>query len=137
MYDALENCEFVVYLQPKYNVNTSTIEGAEALVRWGRDGKVILPAEFIHVFERNGFIVNMDMYVLEEVCRLQRKWLDMGMNPVPVSINQSKSLVYSKDYVNRLHQVITRYHLLPQLIEVELLETIIHDNVTELLGIIR
>lgn len=137
MYDALENREFVVYLQPKYNVNTSTIEGAEALVRWVRDGKVIPPAEFIHVFERNGFIVNMDMYVLEEVCRLQRKWLDMGMEPVPVSVNQSKSLVYSKDYVARLCEVIQKYKLLPQLIEVELLETIIHDNVTELVSIIK
>lgn len=137
MFDALENREFVVYLQPKYNVNTSTIEGAEALVRWVRDGKVIPPSEFISIFERNGFIVKMDMYVLEEVCRLQRKWLDMGLDPVPISINQSKSLVYSKDYVDKLYGVITRYNLLPRLIEVELLETIIHDNVTELISIIR
>ncbi len=137
MYDALANREFVVYLQPKYNVSTSTIEGAEALVRWVRDGKVIPPSEFISIFERNGFIVNMDMYVLEEVCRLQRKWLDMGLNPVPISINQSKSLVYSKDYVDKLYGVITRYDLPARLIEVELLETIIHDNVTELISIIR
>ena len=137
MYDALENKEFLVYLQPKYNVATSCIEGAEALVRWVRDGKVIPPSEFISIFERNGFIVNMDMYVLEEVCRLQRKWLDMGIHPVPISINQSKSLVYSKDYVDKLYGVITRYNLPPRLIEVELLETIIHDNVTELVSIIR
>lgn len=137
MYDALENKEFVVYLQPKYNVETSGIEGAEALVRWVRDGKVIPPSEFISIFERNGFIVNMDMYVLEEVCRLQRKWLDMGIHPVPISINQSKSLVYSKDYVDKLYGVITRYNLPPRFIEVELLETIIHDNVTELVSIIR
>ncbi len=137
MYDALANREFVVYLQPKYNVSTSTIEGAEALVRWVRDGKVIPPSEFISIFERNGFIVNMDMYVLEEVCRLQRKWLDMGLNPVPISINQSRSLVYSKDYVDKLYGVITRYDLPARLIEVELLETIIHDNVTELISIIR
>lgn len=77
------------------------------------------------------------MYVLEEVCRLQRKWLDMGLNPVPISINQSKSLVYSKDYVDKLYGVITRYDLPARLIEVELLETIIHDNVTELISIIR
>lgn len=133
---ALEQKEFVVYLQPKYNIFNNKIVGAEALVRWKRDGKILQPAEFLPVFEKNGFVANIDMYVLEEVCKMQRKWLDEGIQPVPVSINQSKALVYGNDYIEKLSSIMSKYNMPSQLIELELLETIIHDNVEELKMII-
>lgn len=132
MHGALERREFVVYLQPKYDLGTGKMEGAEALIRWVRDGKVIAPSEFVPVFEKNGFIVNIDMFAMEEVCRMQRRWLDKGMNPLPISVNQSKSLVYGKDYIETCNHLVHKYRLPPYLIELELLESIIHDNVQKL-----
>ncbi|GAA0803076.1 EAL domain-containing protein [Faecalicatena orotica] len=132
MHGALSRKEFQVYLQPKCNMNTGAIEGAEALVRWMRDGRVMYPSDFIPVFERNGFIVNLDLYTLEEVCRMQRYWLDMGFNPPAVSVNQSKPLVYGKDYVQKVLNIVRRYDLPPNLIEIELLESLIHDNIDAL-----
>lgn len=135
MYPALKHGEFSVFLQPKYNLTTGRMEGAEALIRWLRNGKVLSPADFIPVFEKNGFIVNIDLFVLKEVCRLQRRWLDLGLRPVPISVNQSKPLVYSKDYVRDLHNTVKRFHLPPSLIELELLENLIHENIGELVRI--
>ncbi len=132
MQKALSSGEFIIYLQPKYNLETGKMEGAEALARWKSDGQILAPAAFIPVFERNGFIVNLDLYILEEVCRLQRKWIDEGLSPLPISVNQSKPLVYSKDYVKHLYNTINKYQLPPRLVELELLETLIHDNILEL-----
>lgn len=101
-------------------------------MRWIRDGKVMSPAEFIPVFEKNGFIANLDLYMLEEVCRMQREWLDKGLRPVPVSVNQSKPLVYGKDYVEKIYGIVQKYSLPPNLIEIELLESLIHENLKAL-----
>lgn len=136
MDQSLARKEFLVYLQPKYNIVTGEIVGAEALIRWRRDGNVIAPAEFLPIFEKNGFITNIDMYVLEEVCKMQREWLDRGIQPVPISINQSKALIYRADYIERLSSTMSKYNLPSRLIELELLETIIHENVKELEEII-
>lgn len=134
---ALKNGEFRVFLQPKYNIDSGKMEGAEALVRWFRDGKMMLPSEFIPVFEKNGFIVNVDLFVLDEVCRLQRKWLDEGINPLPISVNQSKPLIYGNDYVQKLKSTVEKYNIPPRLIELELLETIIHDDIVRLTDTIK
>ena len=73
---ALQNRDFQVYLQPKYRTESETIGGAEALVRWmGAEG-MIYPDEFISLFERNGFIIQLDLWVFEEVCLRIRAWLD-------------------------------------------------------------
>lgn len=132
MHEALRKKEFEVYLQPKCNMATGEIEGAEALVRWVRDGRMMFPAEFVPVFERNGFIVNLDLYMLAEVCRMQRHWLDAGFNPPAISVNQSKPLVYGKDYVQKVLAIVRKYDLPPNLVEIELLESLIHENIEEL-----
>lgn len=76
MFSSLENKEFIIYLQPKIELNTGEIQGSEALVRWNNPDKGLIPPnEFIH-FERNGFVINLDLYVLEEVCIYLRKWID-------------------------------------------------------------
>ena len=77
---ALDEHQFAVYLQPKYNLKTELPYGAEALSRWIHPVKgLISPGAFIPVFERNGFIGKLDYYMWEEVCRLLRKWMDEGM----------------------------------------------------------
>ncbi|MPM89318.1 putative signaling protein [bioreactor metagenome] len=134
---ALKNGEFRVFLQPRYNIDSGKMEGAEALVRWFKNGKMMLPSEFIPVFEKNGFIVNVDLFVLDEVCRLQRQWLDEGINPLPISVNQSKPLIYGNDYVKKLKSTVEKYNIPPRLIELELLETIIHDDIVRLTDTIR
>lgn len=87
---ALQNRDFQVYLQPKYRTESETIDGAEALVRWmGAEG-MIYPDEFISLFERNGFIIQLDLWVFEEVCLRIRAWLDAGLPPVKVPVNCSR-----------------------------------------------
>ncbi|MEG0564026.1 bifunctional diguanylate cyclase/phosphodiesterase [Anaerorhabdus sp.] len=131
MYEALHMNEFHAYIQPKINIETGKMVGAEALVRWIKDGKVITPIDFIPLFEKNGFIVNIDMFILEEVCKMQRDWLSRGITPLPISVNQSKALIYGEGYVKRLEEIIKKYDLPPHLVELELLETIIHENIDE------
>ena len=75
MHKALENGDFVPYLQPKYELNKETIAGAEALVRWiDPEEGMIFPNEFIPLFEKNGFVVEIDLYMFEEACKLVEKW---------------------------------------------------------------
>mgnify|MGYP002573065854 FL=1 len=87
---ALQNRDFQVYLQPKYRTESETIGGAEALVRWmGAEG-IIYPDGFISLFEKNGFIIQLDLWVFEELCLRIRAWLDAGLPPVKVPVNCSR-----------------------------------------------
>ena len=100
MHQALQDGEFKMYLQPKKNLHTGKLEGAEALVRWKPDdGRVLFPDQFIPLFERNGFCVELDLYMVEQACRLLRSWMEHGMAPVSISVNQSKLLFFEPDYV--------------------------------------
>lgn len=91
MQQALENGEFIVYLQPKINLEKSEIVGAEALVRWNSQDGLISPGEFIPFFEKNGFIVKLDLYVFDCVCRLLQDWENRGIAPIPISVNLSRN----------------------------------------------
>lgn len=91
MEDALANKEFCVYYQPQICITDEKVIGAEALARWiGADGKMVYPDEFIPVFEQNGFITRLDLFVFEEVCSHIRKWLDQGKEVCRVSVNVSR-----------------------------------------------
>ena len=92
MVSALKNKEFQVYLQPKMNLDTNTIVGAEALVRWKHPVEgLIMPQQFISLVESNGFILDLDFYVYESVCFLLRKWLNTRNTVIPISVNVSKA----------------------------------------------
>lgn len=134
MQAALQEGEFVIYLQPKFDLDTFKIKGAEALVRWidPRDGHIMQPMEFIPLFERNGFVAQLDLFVLEEVCKLQRRWMDEGLTMVPISVNQSKILLFDNGYLSKICAVVDRYNLPHHLIELEILETLIHYNISAL-----
>ncbi len=138
MVRALEFGEFVVYVQPKYFLSDLTIGGAESLVRWKNlDMGVISPTEFIPIFEKNGFVINIDNYMLEETCKFQRYLLDKGIKPVPISVNQSKLHISDENYVKHVKGIVKKYNLPPDLIELELTETVMHDNIEVLIHIIK
>ena len=127
---ALESGEFVPFLQPKWNMAEDHICGAEALVRWiNPDGSVMPPNDFIPLFERNGFIEKVDFYMLDRVCAYIRQMLDEGRRVYPVSVNQSRFLMHDPEYVSKVQQVLIKYKIPKNLIELEITETVFtHDR---------
>lgn len=133
MHQALKDKEFRMFLQPKMDMRTGELAGAEALVRWiPKDGTIIYPNQFIPLFESNGFCSSLDMYMVENVCRKIREWIDAGITPVPISVNQSKILFYEEDYVENLCAVLERYRIPGDLITLEILEGLAAGNIDEL-----
>lgn len=121
---AIDEEQFVVYLQPKINLITGKPYGAEALVRWMHPTQgMIAPAEFIPVYERNGIIGRLDQYMWRKVCALLRKWIDEGGNPDPISVNVSRVNIYNPHLVEILNKIITEYRIPPQLLNLEITES--------------
>lgn len=124
MQKALVNGEFLVYYQPKVNVFTEAVSGAEALVRWKSPQRGFMnPGEFIPVFERCGSITELDFYVLEQVFVLQKHLLESGVTPVTISANQSRINFGDEHYLERLRCLVDKYELPSGLIELEITET--------------
>ena len=121
--EALKNSEFQAYYQPKVNVETGKITGAEALCRWIRDGKMIPPMEFIPILERSTDIFRLDFYMLDFVCRNIRKWLDEGKRVVRISINFSRKHLTDPKLLDNIVAIINRYDVPYEYIEIELTET--------------
>lgn len=132
MQEALDGGEFVVYYQPKISLDDFCISGAEALVRWNDNGQLVPPMEFIPLFERNGFICNVDFYVLNCVCQAIRNWLDEGFDVVPVSVNFSKVHLANENFANEIVQMIKRYRVPTKYIEVEFTESANMEDTTML-----
>lgn len=119
---ALAAGEFVVYYQPKVNLQTKEICGSEALVRWIRYKTIVPPADFISILEDEGTICELDFYVLETVCRDIRNWLDTGYTPMRISSNFSKMHLRNPEFAERLLDTLSKYDIDHSLIEVELTE---------------
>lgn len=126
---ALENREFRVFFQPKHDVRTGRVGGAEALVRWVHpELGLVSPGEFIALFERNGFIAKLDMHIWEEACRQVRRMADLGLPAVPVSVNASRLDFDMPDLARRLAGLADRYGVDRGLLHVELTESIYGDS---------
>jgi len=129
MNDALRNDEFHVYLQPKYAAKEETISGAEALVRWyNSSGNVVSPGYFIPVFEKNGFITELDYYMLKKVCEIIRDWLDKGYTPLPISVNISRLHFANPHLAEIIKDIVDNYGVPHNLIELELTESAFLQN---------
>lgn len=138
MPSALENHEFLCYIQPKYGTKSRRIEGGEALIRWkSSDFGFVFPDEFIPLAEKNGFVIELDFFILEEVCKAMRRWLDAGYKPVPISVNQSRAHMSHDDYIWRLREIVDKYAIPYEYIELEITETIFTDNAELLLKIVQ
>lgn len=131
MFLALRNKEFKLFLQPKTALDTGRLSSAEALVRWrNADGSYRYPKDFIPIFEENGFCTNLDMYMVEQACEQIRTWIDAGVQPIPISVNQSKTLFSDGNYPNHLEQIVDRYGVSHSLIVLEILESMASDDLS-------
>ena len=138
METSLKNGEFRLFLQPKITLKDGTIMGAESLVRWIReDGSMIYPDIFIPAFEKNGFCIELDLYMVEQTCKKLREWMDQGYEPIQLSVNQSKLLFYQSDYIEKLCAIREKYKIPDNFITLEILEGLAADNVDELNQIIK
>lgn len=135
---ALANCEFQVYLQPKISTAQEVLAGAEALVRWihPQDG-FIPPNKFIPIFERNGFILKLDDYMLEEIARQQAEWIRQGRKVVPISVNISRAHFAKEDLAEHICSIVDKYQVPHQVIELELTESAFFDDKKVLLQTVR
>ncbi|HOO27279.1 MAG TPA: GGDEF domain-containing phosphodiesterase, partial [Lachnospiraceae bacterium] len=128
MTDALHDGEFLVYYQPKIELSTNRIVGAEALVRWLSNGRILPPAEFIPIFEKNGFVCQIDFFVLESVCKNMRKWLDAGLDVVKISVNFSRMHLLNEQFTNKIVAMLKEYRIPARYIEVEFTESADWDD---------
>lgn len=129
MEQALEENQFYIVVQPKYNPNTGKIVGGESLVRWQHPTKgMISPGLFIPVFEKNGFIVQLDYFVWEETCKLLSKRKHAGKEYVPISINVSRAHFYGTELMNKLQELIQKYNLDTKDLELEITESLCGED---------
>ena len=136
MVNGLKNEEFVIYLQPQYDYTTESLIGAEALVRWQHPTKgLISPSLFIPVFEKNGFITQLDKYIWEKPCKLLRKWIDEGLNPVPVSVNISRQDIYHTDLLKTFDELLKKHNLQAKDLRLEITESAYMDNPSQLIHV--
>lgn len=135
---ALDDNEFLCFIQPKYGARTRRIEGGEALIRWkSSEFGFIFPDEFIPVSEKTGFVVELDFFILEEVCKAMRRWIDKGHTPVVISVNQSRMHMSHDDYIWRLREIVDKYAIPYEYIELEITETVFTENADLLLRIMQ
>ena len=132
MEEALANREFVMYLQPQVDVKTRRIHGAEALVRWNNPTKgIMVPFQFLELFESNGFIVKLDKYMWEEACKYLRVLKDRGID-LPIAVNISRAHVGATDLTQVFTDLVKKYDISPKNLELEITENLFMDDVHEL-----
>ena len=120
---ALVNEEFQVYYQPKVDIETRKLSGAEALCRWLKNGKIVPPLDFIPILEINTDICDLDFYMLDHVCRHIRRWRDEGRDVVRISVNFSRKHLMDVDLLEHILEVVDRNKVPHEYIEIELTET--------------
>ena len=133
-YSSLEEEKFEVYLQPCYNLQSSNYCGAEALIRWKLDGKLIPPNEFISLFETNGLCHELDLYVLEKVCKTLSKWQkECPEKMVPISVNFSRVDFSDESLFEEIIFIINNYKIPPKYIEIEITESAYVDYESQII----
>ncbi len=126
---ALDNGEFMVYYQPKYDPRTDKLRGAEALIRWNSpEFGLVSPGRFIPIFENNGFITQIDHYMIRHVAADQKAWLDKGYNCVPVSVNVSRAHFIESDLAEQIRDMVDEAGTPHEYIEIELTESAFFDD---------
>lgn len=138
MESALNSNQFVPYLQPKYDLKTNKVVGAEALIRWIHPNKgLIPPGAFIPVFERNGFISKVDFFMWESICKIIRSWIDSNKTIVPISVNISPVDLHIPNIADSIIELVEKYKIPHDLINFEITETVCMDNPILMLQIIK
>ncbi|MCC0729921.1 GGDEF domain-containing protein [Clostridioides sp. ZZV14-6048] len=129
MEKGLADKEFFICLQPKVDIKTGKIRGAESLVRWNSVEKgMIYPSDFVPLFEKNGFICELDLYVLEETCKLISKWIKECKELLIISVNVSRQHLKDKLFLEKYEMICNKYNVPTWLIDLELTESIFLES---------
>ena len=135
---AIDHDEFLVYLQPKFDIKSEKIKGAEALIRWNYKNKEFLPPyRFIPFFEKDASIAQIDDLVLKKVCAALAKWKEQGKPLFPISVNLSRSRLYDENLIDTLTGIVDSYGVAHELIDFELTESATYDNMEHMLNILE
>lgn len=138
MHGALENKEFCAYVQPKYDIMTNGLIGGELLVRWLSPSKGFLePASFIPSFEKNGFIYQIDCFMLEEACKSLRRYLDNDIYVMPFSVNLSRITLTHPDFLLSVQNIVDKYYIPHHYIEFEITESIFSENYSQMIDVLN
>jgi diguanylate cyclase (GGDEF)-like protein/PAS domain S-box-containing protein len=136
--DALRRREFVLYYQPKMDLETGAITGAEALIRWRQPERgFVLPEKFIPIAEQCGYIVPIGRWVLREACRQVQSWLDADLMPLSIAINISAVELRSKGFLQGVRAVLKETGLNPRYLEFELTETALMQDPTSTIAVLH
>ncbi len=134
---AIENDEFVVYLQPKFDIDTEKVKGAEALVRWNyKNTGILTPNRFVPFFEKDGSIGKIDDIVLHKVCKAFNRWKKEGRQLYPISVNLSRNQLYDSDIISHLTEIVDSYGVDHELIDFELTESATYDNMEQMIRVL-
>ena len=135
--NALRTQELVAFYQPKVDANTGDLCGGEALVRWIKDGAFISPSEFIPAAEASGMITQLDLYMLESVCKDLRSWIDAGIEPVRISVNYSQNDFHRNTLIEDTLNILQKYCIDGKYLEIEITESSFFDSFRALESFIR
>ncbi len=137
MDEALTNGEFKMVLQPGLSLGENKLIAAEALVRWISPRGNMMPDEFIPIFEKNGFILKLDMHMFEQACAYLKSWKQNGAELFTISVNFSRKHLYSTDFVSTLESICAKYEILPAYLGIEVTESSMLSNEGELISLIH
>ncbi|NLY82172.1 MAG: EAL domain-containing protein [Clostridiales bacterium] len=131
---ALKTEQFKVYFQPKVDLSTGALLGSEVLVRWDHPEEGLLtPDKFIPIFERNGFITEIDLYVFEKACKHMKEWIDQGYPPLSTSVNLSRTDLLKQNLPELLIDCVNRFGLEVSLLHIEITESSFVDQIEQIL----
>ncbi|MGD1698739.1 putative bifunctional diguanylate cyclase/phosphodiesterase [Dapis sp. BLCC M229] len=127
--NALKRSEFQVYYQPKVNLRTGKITGAEALIRWHHPEKgLVSPAEFIPLAEETGLIISIGEWVLRTACNQTKIWQEAGFFPFQIAVNLSRRQFIQKNLQERIIKIVQEIDLEPNYLELEVTESLVMQN---------
>lgn len=129
LHDALKNNEFLLYFQPKLDLQTGKVTGCEALIRWQKDGRLISPISFIPVAEETGIIIPIGRWVIEQSCKTLREWQKKFHFAIPIAINVASQQFADASLVSDIKQMALRYQIQPELLEIEITETSLMNDI--------
>jgi diguanylate cyclase (GGDEF)-like protein/PAS domain S-box-containing protein len=126
---ALGRNEFLLHYQPKFNLETGQITGAEALIRWSHPLRgSIYPGQFVPIAEECGLILTIGRWVLLQACKQARLWRDSGLGIIPVAVNVSSAEFSAKDFISGVRAVLIATGVEPGNLELELTESVLMQD---------
>jgi len=137
LYKAIKNEEFILLFQPQINLKDNKLIGFEALIRWNSPDKgVLAPYKFIPIAEETNLIIPLGQWIIEETCKQNKKWHDMGYK-LTCAVNISAKQFVKSNLVNIIKTVLKKTNLKPEYLELELTETILMENIDKTLTILN